>query len=144
MLSGLSLLGAWLTAVRFVTSWCIANCCQVSRHDVVDKIRKVNVSISYCLSWGIGPEVDDLLKITGSASVFPSVRCNLFKIQSSNLFKVLRGLTSDTHSCTAQMIISVWSRELDLSCKYRLQMSDDILIGSQNCPQVALRMIQTE
>ena len=57
------------------------------------------------IDWGISPEVYALLDIASIASVFPSFSCNLFK--------VIQDLTSEIHSCIAEMVVSSWSRELE-------------------------------
>ena len=89
----------------FVTCWCIDKLLSSVTPRFLTRSEKSTSVSPMRIDWGISPEVDALLDITSIASVFPSFSCNLFK--------VIQDLTSETHSCIAEMVVSSWSRELE-------------------------------
>ena len=89
----------------FVTCWCIDKLLSSVTPRFLSRSEKSTSVSPIRIDWGISPEVDVLLDITSIASVFPSFSCNLFK--------VIQDLTSEKQSCIAEMVVSIWSRELE-------------------------------
>ena len=100
----------------FVTRWCIDKLLSSVTPRFLARSEKSTSLSPIPIDWGISPEVDVLLDIRSIASVFPLFSCNLFK--------VIQDLTSETHSCIAEMVGSSWSRELKFCiCAYNSILS---------------------